>query len=105
MTEIKGTGELSDLLVEFESKAKDSIEAELQRIGRIVNMAELPYIPFSPEVLPFVEAIRLDANGEPVLDTSFADTSEKRLSSFMSDSEIGHWDLIALIGMLQDIQP
>ena len=105
MTEIKGTGELSDLLVEFESEAKDSIEAELQRIGRTVSMDELPYIPFNADVLPFVEAIRLDANGEPVLDTSFADTSEKRLSSFMSDGEIGHWDLIALLGMLQDIQP
>jgi len=104
MTAIKGTGELSDLLTAFETAVTNSITTELRRIGRTVGMDELPHIPFNDEVQPYIEAIRLDRDGEPVLDTSFADTHAKYLSSFISDSEIGHWDLIALLGMLQDIK-
>jgi len=103
MENYKGTGELSDELAVFEQEAADSIAAELRRIGRAVNADELSHIPFLIEVQPYIEAIRLDGAGNPVFDTSFSDVDEKTLSAFISDGEIGAWDLIALLGMLQDI--
>jgi len=104
MANIKGTGELSDMLADFENEAMNSISAELQRIGRSVRMDEMAHIPFNEDIQSYVEAIRLDALKVPLLDTSFRDTNEKYLSAFIADSEIGHWDLIALLGMLQDIK-
>jgi hypothetical protein len=104
MKNYKGTSELSDELAAFEQEVTASISAELQRIGRTVQMDELAHVPFNAEVQPYVDAIRLDAGKNPVLDTSFNDVAEKDLSAFISDSEIGHWDMIALFGMLQDIK-
>jgi hypothetical protein len=103
MKTFKGTGELSDELAELENQVTASISAELRRVGRPVQMNELPHIPFNTEVQPYLEAIHLDEDENPVLDTSFSDVGEKTLSAFISDSEIGHWDLIAFLGMLQEV--
>jgi len=90
MSAIKGTGELSDMLSDFETEVTASISAELHRIGRAVRMQEMAHIPFNEDVQPYIDVIRLDDTGSPVFDTSFSDTNEKRLSAFISDSEICH---------------
>lgn len=38
--------------------------------------------------------------GTIVIETSFEDIEEKDLSSFISDNEITHWQLIKLLEML-----
>lgn len=103
MKNYKGTGELSDVLTEFEEDATHSIAAELQRIGRVVQAEELSHIPFNTDIQPYIEAVSLDADGNPVFDTAFSDVDQKTLPAVLSDGEMDSWDLIALLGMLQDI--
>jgi len=104
MGTIKGIEELREQLSEFEQDITESIGLELARIGRPVKMDEFSYVPFNDEVQDYIEAIRLDEDKSPVLDTSFSDVEEKYLSSFISDNEIDHWNMISLLGLLKDIE-
>lgn len=91
------------LLSGFEVDITKSIAAELVRIGRAVEMKELEFIPFIEDVKDYVDTLRLDNRHEPVFDTSFNDVKEKYLSGFLSDEEIGHWQMIQLLRMLKKI--
>jgi hypothetical protein len=104
MENIKGIEELTKQLSGFEEDITVSIGAELGRIGRTVNMDELAYIPFNDDVRNYVEAIRLDGDNNPVLDTSFQDVHEKELLSCIADNEIDHWNLVGLLELLKDIE-
>lgn len=99
----KGIEMLKAVLVDFESYIIDAVEDQLKRIGRKVSFEEFPFVPFSSEVRDYVDAISLDKENEIILDTSFSDMQEKSLSAFMSDNEIDHWDMIALVQLLQNI--
>jgi hypothetical protein len=104
METTKGIKELREQLSEFEQDITESISAELERIGHPVRMDEFEYVPFNEGVQDYVDAIRLDADKSPVLDTSFSDVEEKYLSSFISDGEIDHWNMIGLLRLLKDIE-
>lgn len=91
------------MLIGFEVGITKSIADELKRIGRTVDMKELEFMPFIEEVKDYVDTLRLDKRHEPVFDTSFNDVKEKYLSGFMSDEEIGHWQMIHLLRMLKKI--
>jgi hypothetical protein len=91
---------IKEKLVEFENAVVAAIEAELTRINRPVRTDEWDFIPFNGEVCDYVAAIRLDENGQAVLDTSFRDVSEKSLERFIADNEIDHWNIIALLELL-----
>lgn len=104
METLKGIEELKDQLSAFEQDITESISAELERIGRPVKMDEFEYVPFNEDVQDYIDAIRLDEDKSPVLDTTFRDMEEKYLSAFISDSEIDHWNMIALLGLLKDIK-
>jgi len=91
------------MLIGFEVDITKSIASELERIGRAVDMKELEFIPFIEDVRDYVDRLRLDRHHEPVFDTSFNDIKEKYLSGFMSDEEIGHWQMIQLLRMLKKI--
>ncbi|MBS1528405.1 MAG: hypothetical protein JST19_22350 [Bacteroidetes bacterium] len=103
MENIKGIEQLRNDLMELEEAAVAAIRAELIRIGRTVSTEGWPHVPFNNEVSAYVDTIRLDEYGRVVCDTSFADTKEKELEQFISDGEIGHWDLIALLEILKNI--
>ncbi len=103
MKNIKGIEELKGQLAEFEQDITASIQQELMRIDRTVAMDEFAFIPFNEEVRDYIDAIRLE-NDEAVLDTSFADLDEKYLSAFISDNEIDHWNMIALLELLKGIK-
>lgn len=102
MRNIKGIEALKKQLAAFEQDITESIAAELSRIGRTVAMDEFEFIPFTEEVEDYIDTIRLDGS-TVMLDTSFADLHEKPLHGFISDTEIDHWNMIALLGLLQDI--
>ncbi|WP_259071296.1 hypothetical protein HDF24_04475 [Mucilaginibacter sp. X4EP1] len=103
METTKGIEELREQLSEFEQDITESISAELERIGRPVKMDEFNYVPFNDEVQDYIEAIRLDEDKSPVLDTSFSDVEKKYFSSFISDNEIDHWNMIGLLEVLKQI--
>lgn len=88
----------------FEQGIVNAVTHELQRIGRPVSMDEFPYVPFSETVQDYVESIRLDENGLPILECSFRDVHEKYLSAFISGNVIDHWDMIALAEHLGTIK-
>ncbi len=103
---ITAAGDLQEfrmMLIGFEMYITKSIAAELERIGRAVEMKELEFIPFIEDVKDYVDTLRLDRHHEPVFDTSFNDVKKKYLSGFMSDEEIGHWQMIQLLRMLKNI--
>lgn len=81
-----------------------SLNCELQRIGRAVAMKELEFNPFSDEVSTYMDAIRLDENKEVILDTSFADVSEKFLRNCISDLEIDFFGLLDLLELLKGVE-
>jgi len=101
MNNIKSVEELSAQLSAFERDITESIEAELKRIGRKVSREEFYVIDFTEDVSPYIEAINLDENEKAVFKTSFNDIAEKDLSACISDNEIDHWNLIALLGQLK----
>lgn len=93
----------TDHLSKWETAIQRSIQFELLKIDRIVYAHELEYIPFHEEVAPFIEAITLDSGQLPLVLTSFRDSTEKYLSDFISQNEIDHWDLIALLRLLKTV--
>lgn len=103
MKNIKGIEQLRFDLIQFEQDITESISCELQRIGRTVKVDEFNFIPFREDVQGYIEAIRLDTDKSPVLDTRFNIVREKLLSGFISDNEIDHWDMVSLLGLLMDI--
>ena len=103
MKSIKSIEELREQLAAFEQDITESIGHELTRIGRTVKMDEFDFIPFNADVCDYINAIRLDGSGDIVLDTSFRDLDEKYLSRFISDNEIDHWNMIALLELLKTI--
>lgn len=96
----KGINELSTQLIGFENDVREAITSELKRLGRIVTVGEFVFIPFREDIQPYIKTIRLD-NEEIIVDTSFADTTTKYFCNMVSDNEIDHWDMIALLGLLQ----
>jgi hypothetical protein len=102
MKAIKGIEELKEQLAAFEQDITASIAEELKRVSRTVSMDEFRFVPFNNEVADYIDAIRLDENGEVILDTSFNDVLVKSLSAFISDNEIDHWDMIALLELLKN---
>lgn len=98
MKRIKGINVLKAELLDFTEEIVYSLICELQRINRTVAITELKFSPFSGEVSPYIDAIGLNENAEIILNTSFADTSEKSLHSCVSDLEI---DLLGLIDLLE----
>jgi hypothetical protein len=103
MKRIKGINVLKVELSDFAEEILYSLRCELQRIGRTVNIQELKYNPFCDEVSSYLDAIRLDENAEIVLDTSFADTTEKFLQNSISDLEIDFFGLIDLLELLKRV--
>lgn len=103
MSEIKSAEALWDMLSAYEQEVTESITAELKRINRRVPMSELDFTPFTDDVKDYIEAIRLDEQGLPVLDTSFNNVSEKYLSACIADNEIDHWDMMGLLEQLQEV--
>jgi len=95
---------LKKMLMDFQQLAEKAIQTELFRIGRPVQINELKENSVNDEINDYLEFIGLDQKGETVFDTSFSDTREKSLSSFISDNEITHWDLISLLGSLKQIK-
>lgn len=103
MKRIKGINVLKAGLLAFMEEIIYSLNCELQRIGRKVEIKELKYSPFRDEVSPYIDAIRLDENSEIILDTSFADTSEKSLLCCISELEVDFFCLLDLLGLLKEI--
>lgn len=91
------------MLLGFIEEVIYSISCELERIGRVVAFAELKYCPFIAEVNPYLDMIHLDEQGEIILDTSFADTSEKMLRTCISDLEIDAFGLLNLLELLKSV--
>ncbi|MEQ7801915.1 hypothetical protein ABDJ41_19120 [Pedobacter sp. ASV1-7] len=104
MKRIKGINVLKAKLLDFTEEILYSLTCELQRIGRTVKFLELKYSPFCDEVIFYMDAIRLDENAEIILDTSFADASEKFLRSCISDLEINFFGLIDLLELLKGVE-
>ncbi|MEQ7802148.1 hypothetical protein ABDJ41_20300 [Pedobacter sp. ASV1-7] len=104
MKRIKGINVLKAGLLDFSEEIIYSLTCELQRISRKVEIAELKFNPFNEEVSIYIEAMRLDANSEIILDTSFADTTEKLLRSCISDLEIDFFGLIDLLELLKGVE-
>ncbi|WP_410220740.1 hypothetical protein [Pedobacter sp.] len=96
----KGINELREQLIGFENDVAEAIAAELKRLGRIVTAEEFTFNPFREDIQPYIDAIRLD-NEKIIVDTSFADTTTKYFCDLMSDNEIDHWGMIALLGLLR----
>ncbi len=94
---------LKEKLLVFERETEGLIEIELTRINRTISISELAYVSFGNEVEGYIEAIKLDAIGNVVIETSFEDVEEKGLASFISDKEMTHWDLLELLEMLTAI--
>jgi len=105
MNKIKGIEELREQLSAFEQDISESIQQELTRVNRAVSMEEFSFIPFNEDVSGYMDAIRLDSEGQVVLDTSFHDCSEKHLSACIADNEIDHWNMIGLLELLKDTPP
>lgn len=104
MKRIKGMNVLSAELLDFIEDIMYSISCELQRIGRKVVFIELKYCPFIAEVSPYMEAIGLNEEGEIILDTSFADTTEKSLRATIADLEIDAFGLLNLLELLKSVE-
>jgi hypothetical protein len=104
MKRIKGINVLKAGLLDFVEEIVYSLTCELQRISRRVEITELEFNPFSGEVSTYIDAIRLDENAEIILDTSFADTTEKFLRSSISDLEIDFSGLIDLLQLLKGVE-
>ncbi|SDL66547.1 hypothetical protein SAMN04487898_12265 [Pedobacter sp. ok626] len=104
MKRIKGINVLKSELLDFAEEVIYSLTCELQRITRMVAMTELKFNPFSDEISMYMDAIRLDENTEIIIDTSFADTSEKFLRSCISDLEIDFFGLIDLLELLKAVE-
>jgi hypothetical protein len=103
MQRIKGVNVLKAGLLAFIKEMMYSLSCELQRIGRKVEIRELKYTPFAEEVCWYMEAIRLDDELEPVIDTSFADISEKSLRSCIFEQEIDLFGLLDLLELLKAV--
>ena len=97
MRRIKGINVLRAELLDLADEIIYSLSCELQRISRTVAMTELKFNPFADEVKPYFDVLRLDENAEIVIDTSFADVSEKFLRSCISDLEIDFFGLLDLL--------
>ena len=104
MKRIKGINVLKAGLLDFAEEILYSLSFELQRIGRTVAMTELKFNPFNDEVSIYMDAIQLDENAEIIIDTSFADTSEKFLRSCISGLEIDFFGLIDLLELLKGVE-
>lgn len=92
--------ELRRQLLAFEYAVIDHATFHLKRIGRTIQMDEFGFVPFNENVSPHIHALRLDEEQQPVLE---GDYGNKLLYGFISDNEIDHWDMIALLGLLMDI--
>lgn len=103
MKRIKGIKVLSAMLLDFIEEIIYSISSELERIGRGVAFAELKYCPFIAEVSPYLDVIYLDEQGEIILDSCFADISEKRLRDCISELEIDAFGLLNLLELLKSV--
>lgn len=103
MNETKGIGAIEQMLYEFEKQVIQSITTELKRINRTVSMSELNCAPFTQEIEGYIDAIGLDQEGLPILDTLFNDLDEKYLSDCISDTEISSWGLIQLLEQLMTL--
>jgi hypothetical protein len=99
----KGTVELSDLLMEFETLVCHSIRAELKRIGRPVLISEKACKLFNTDFAKYLESIRLELDHQIVIETSFCCANEKYLTLFVSADVIGHRKMIGLLPILQGI--
>lgn len=103
MKRIKGINVLKAELLDFIEEIMYSLNCELQRIGRRVEIAELKYNPFGEEVSPYIDAIRLDEELQLMLDTSFADVKEKSLRACVSELEIDAFGLLDLLELLKAV--
>lgn len=103
MKRIKGINVLKAGLLDFAEEIMYSLTCELQRISRRVEITEFKFNPFIEEISTYVDAIRLDENAEIVIDTSFADTTEKFLRSSILDFEIDFFGLIDLLELLKGV--
>lgn len=101
----KGSEMLKAILIDFENDIMDAVDYELKRIERKVLFSEFKFIPFIEEIRPYVDAIFLDEEECVTVEVSFDGQTEKDLSGFMSDNEIDHWDMIALVELLKEIPP
>jgi hypothetical protein len=99
----KGPEMLKAMLIDFENDIMDAVEKELKRIGRKVSFDEFKFIPFIDEVRPYVHSIFLDDEVCTTVSVSLDGQTEKDLSAFLSDNEIIHWDMIALVELLKAI--
>ena len=104
MRRIKGINVLRAELLNLADEIMYSLSCELQRISRTVAMTELKFNPFADDVEPYIDAIRLDENTEVILDTSFADASEKFLRSCIADLEIDFFGLLDLLELLKGVK-
>jgi hypothetical protein len=103
MKRIKGINVLKAGLLDFAEEIIYSLTCELQRISRTVGITELKFNPFTDGVSSYIDAIRMDENAEIILETSFADTSEKLLRSCISDQEIDFFGLLDLLELLKAV--
>jgi hypothetical protein len=104
MKRIKGINVLKAGLLNFAEEIMYSLTWELQRISRTVAITELKFNPFNDEVSTYMDAMRLDENEEIVIDTSFADSSEKFLRGCISDLEIDFFGLLDLLELLKRVE-
>jgi len=103
MKRIKGINVLKAGLLAFIEEIIYSLNCELQRTGRRVEIKVFKYSPFCNEVSPYIDAIRLNEEDEIILDTSFADIEEKYLRSCISELEIDAFGLLDLLGFLKAV--
>lgn len=90
-------------LAALENDLVESIAIELKRINRPVLMEELGNLKSIEGINVFIKAIKLDDDGNVVVDISMADLNEKLLLSFFSDNEFPHWQAIDLLEQLKQI--
>lgn len=103
MKRIKGVELLKAELLSYQREVIISIGHELQRIGRKVQLTELAFIPFPAELRDEINAIGIDLNGEPSLETNLDEYIEIELIDYFAKRQIGHWDLVYLLELLKAV--
>ena len=101
MRRIKGINVLKAELLDLIEEIINSLNCELQRIGRKVELKELKFNPFNQQVSPYMEAVGLDGEAQTILYTSFADISVKSLRGCICDLEIDVFGLLDLLEFLK----
>ncbi|MBB6271830.1 hypothetical protein HDF26_002287 [Pedobacter cryoconitis] len=103
MRRIKGVELLKQELLSYQTDVIISIGHELQRISRKVQLTELAFVPFPAELRDEVNAIYLDLNGEPSLETNLDEYAEIELLDYFSNRKINHWDLVYMLELLKAV--